>query len=97
MNHLHRDHERCQKCYANLFQPDPAPTDVSNWYWRNPCRKGNTLIGVTYGNGTFVTVGARGTILTSIDGSNWVVRNSGTSTNINAVTYGNNTFVAVRR
>src|SRR5512136_2088465 len=41
---------------------------LDNWHWRNPLPQGNTLQGVTYGNGTFVAVGENGTILTSPDG-----------------------------
>jgi hypothetical protein len=53
------------------------------------------LSAVTYGNGTFVTVGTGGTILTSPDGLTWTVRVSGTSVSLFGVTYGNGTFVAV--
>jgi hypothetical protein len=33
--------------------------------WTRRTSQGNNLFGVTYGNGTFVAVGGRGTILTS--------------------------------
>ena len=49
----------------------------------------NDLNGVAYGDGLFVAVGNRGTILTSPDGVNWTARTSGTSNNLYAVTYGN--------
>jgi len=56
----------------------------------------NSLYGVTYGNGLFVTVGNSGTILTSSDGNTWTnKRTSGTSEDIYEVTYGNSTFVTV--
>jgi hypothetical protein len=56
--------------------------------------RGNDLRGVAYGNGLFVAVGDRGTILTSPDGVNWTERTSGTNW-LFGVTYGNGTFVAV--
>ncbi|MDT7910160.1 MAG: hypothetical protein RQ912_09555, partial [Thermus sp.] len=55
------------------------------------------LNGVTYGNGLFVAVGSRGTILTSRDGVNWTEQTSGTGNRLNGVTYGNGLFVAVGR
>ena len=41
--------------------------------------------------------GNNGTILTSLDGIDWNVRDSGTFNNLPAGTYGNGTFVAVGR
>jgi hypothetical protein len=53
------------------------------------------LIGVTYGNNTFVVVGHPGTILTSADGAIWTLRTSGTSNALRGATNGNNTFIVV--
>ena len=53
------------------------------------------LSGVTYGNGIFVTVGDKGTILTSSNGTTWTERTSGTSEQLYAVTYGDGLFVTV--
>ena len=64
----------------------------TTWTSRN---SGTPLYAVTYGNNTFVAVGAYGTILTSTDGVSWTQRTSPTSNHLRAVTYGNNTFVAV--
>jgi hypothetical protein len=64
----------------------------TTWTLRN---LGNPLLGVTYGNGTFVAVGYEGAILTSPDGATWTARASGTSDWLSGVTYGNGTFVAV--
>ncbi len=58
-----------------------------NWHWRNPLPQGNTLAGVTYGNGTFVAVGFPGVILTSPDGVMWTSRDSGTFSSLSGVTY----------
>ena len=69
------------------------PLDV--WHWRNPLPQGNDLNGVAFGNGTFVAVGGHGTVLTSSDGINWVLRPSGTDNSLERVTFGNGIFVAV--
>jgi len=68
---------------------------LDNWQWRNPLPQGNLLNGVTYGDGTFVAVGDCSTILTSPDGEEWTIKNSGTTYDLQRVTYGNGTFVAV--
>jgi hypothetical protein len=68
---------------------------LDNWHWRNPLPQGNSLNGVTYGNGRFVAVGNAGTILTSPDGVTWTQRDSGVAQNLNGVAYGNGLFVAV--
>ena len=59
-----------------------------------------SLIEITYGNGTYVAVGTSGTILTSMDGITWTTAASGLTNNgmtvgLSGVTYGNNTYVAV--
>ena len=73
-----------------------VPSDpLNNWHWRNPLPQGNTLNGVTYGNGIFVAVGDAGTILTSADGITWTSGTSGTNSNLYGVAYGNEQFVAV--
>ena len=53
------------------------------------------LYEVIYGNGIFVTVGDKGTILTSSNGTTWTERTSGTSEHLYAVTYGEGLFVTV--
>jgi hypothetical protein len=69
------------------------PLDM--WHWRNPLPQGNPLRTVVHGNGIYVAVGGRGTIMTSSDGTNWTRRVSGTSDHLNSVTYANRQFVAV--
>ncbi|MBF0537715.1 MAG: hypothetical protein HQL03_05615 [Nitrospirae bacterium] len=71
------------------------PDALDNWHWRNPLPTGNNLLSVSYGNNTFVAVGANGTILTSPGGVAWTTRTSGTSYDLAGVIYGRNTFVAV--
>jgi hypothetical protein len=73
-----------------------APT---NWQWANPLPQGNDLNAVAYGNGLFVAVGDKDTILTSSDGTHWTVRRgvnvSPNSGNLYGVTYGGGQFVVV--
>jgi len=61
----------------------------------NPLSQTNSFYGVTFGNSTFVAVTSAGTIFTSPDGSNWTLRDSGTTSGLQNVTYGNGIFVAV--
>ncbi len=49
---------------------------------------------VTFGNNTYVIVGANGLILSSTNATEWTQRSSGTETNLYAVIYGDGTFVA---
>ncbi|MBI5100744.1 MAG: hypothetical protein HZB33_02745 [Nitrospirae bacterium] len=68
---------------------------LDDWHWRSPLPQGNDLNDVKYGNGTFVTVGLPGTVMTSPDGISWTVRASGTARSLNGVAFGNNGFVLV--
>jgi hypothetical protein len=70
---------------ANPLDNWVAVTSPSNhWFY-----------GMTYGNGTFVTVGDYGTILTSPDGVAWTLQTSGYTNHLYGVGFGNNAFVAV--
>src|SRR5262245_11849962 len=53
-----------------------------------------TLYDVTFGAGTFVAVGANGTIFTSVNGGPWNPIASGVSNTLRAVAYGGGIFVA---
>jgi hypothetical protein len=68
--------------------------DGVNWTER-ASKTNDILFCVTYGNGIFVAVGAKGAILTSPDGEHWAQRASPTSNHLRGVTYGNGIFVAV--
>jgi photosystem II stability/assembly factor-like uncharacterized protein len=68
---------------------------LDNWHARTSPAAGVPLVGITYGNSTFVAVGESGTILTSPDGVTWTSRNSGTTNSLWGITYANNKFVAV--
>ena len=50
---------------------------------------------VCFGNGTFVAIGDKGAIYSSVDGQNWVERSSGVTENLHGVAYGNGIFVVV--
>src|SRR5262249_16025939 len=54
----------------------------------------NHLQSITFANGLFVAVGETGAILTSPDGTDWVMRQQTPNTFISSVTYGNGEFVA---
>src|SRR5262245_31447007 len=69
---------------------------LDTWTRRNPVPL-PTLSRSAYGNGQFVAVGSYGTIMTSIDGLSWGVRQSGTSKHLNGIAFGNGQFVAVGR
>src|SRR5439155_25856476 len=68
---------------------------LDTWTARNPLLTGNTLTAIAYGNGQFVAVGQKGTVLNSADGVDWVQRQSGTQSNLLAVAYGSGRFVTV--
>jgi hypothetical protein len=55
----------------------------------------SNLLGVAYGNGLFVAVGASGAIMTSPDGITWTARTSPTTGSLRGVAYGNGLFVAL--
>jgi hypothetical protein len=78
-----------------LFTASAWPSSLDTWTVRNPQPTANTLFAITYGNGQFVAVGDLGTIITSPDGANWAVRQSGTTNRLAAVAYGNGQFVTV--
>ena len=52
---------------------------------------------IDFGNGKFVAVGFKGSLITSSDGINWALKNSGVTSNFNAVVYAadKNWFVGI--
>lgn len=65
-----------------------AGSTSSVWSPVSSLPTGNTLSGVTYGNGIYVAVGSSGTILTSVNGTDsWVSHDSG-ATDLNGVACG---------
>ena len=67
--------------------------DGAVWEDHSPSTS-NVLLGVTWGNGTFVVTGVGGTILTSADALHWT-QDAGTTNDLFAVAYGDGQFVAV--
>ena len=59
-----------------------------------PLPPDQTLYDAAFGGGTFVAVGAKGTISSSVSGGAWQSRNSGTTNRLGAVAYGGGIFVA---
>ena len=75
------------------FPSDASPPD--NWITITTGTD-DTFYGITYGGGTFVTVGYNGRILTSPDGVIWTPKTSGDTHHLNAVAHdGASTFIAV--
>lgn len=72
-----------------------AATSIRTWTWRNPLPHGLTIRHSEYdGSSTYAAVGDFGIIMTSTNGSDWTVRQSGTM-NLNGIAYGAGRFVAV--
>ncbi len=69
-------------------------SDGASWTDVSP---GNSeaLLGIAYGNHTFVAVGRYGVIYTSPDGVTWTRRDTGFRADLNEVAFGNGRFVAV--
>jgi photosystem II stability/assembly factor-like uncharacterized protein len=81
--------------FLSLFFPyAPSANPLDNWV-AVTSPSDHWFYGMTYGNGTFVTVGDYGTILTSPDGVAWTLQTSGFTNHLAGVGFGNNAFVAV--
>lgn len=71
------------------------PTNIRTWNWRNPLPHGVTLKSVeTDGAGNYAAVGEFGIVMTSANGVDWAVQQSGTM-NLNGVAIGAGRYVAV--
>src|SRR5579862_2369148 len=68
---------------------------LDQWTWRNPLPTGNQLNGVCFGNSLYVACGEVGTVLTSLDATNWALIPSGTSDNLTAASFGGGLFICV--
>lgn len=70
----------------------PGPIGGQDPNFRN---SGTTsdLLGVAYGNATFVAIGTAGTIITSPDGITWTSRTSGTTNTLYGISFGDGVFV----
>lgn len=68
---------------------------LDNWTWRNPLPTANQLNGVCFGNSLFVACGEVGTVLTSLDATNWVLVPTGTTERLTAISFGKGLFICV--
>ena len=64
------------------------------WTVRNPLPTIEDLNGIAFGNGAFVAVGARGTIVSSSNGVIWTNRGSTTAQDLYSIIFADNRFVA---
>lgn len=68
---------------------------LNNWSLIKPSQAGVALYAIAYGNGQFVAVGYPGVIRTSVDGANWVQRESGTTDALTGIVFANGQFAIV--
>jgi len=66
-----------------------------HWTQRNPLPQNDTLLDVSYGNGRFVAVGQHGSIVSSANGTDWLLHRLRAEVALSGVTFGNGLFVAV--
>ncbi|HSL18518.1 MAG TPA: DUF11 domain-containing protein [Methylomirabilota bacterium] len=69
----------------------------TTWEWVNPLPQGNQLLGAVHGNGLWLAVGKYGTVVTTPDGANPVLRASGSTAELRGVVWTGAQFVAVGR
>ncbi len=84
---------------VTLVASEPSSDSLrepSAWEWRFPQPTSLELHDIVYGDGQFVAVGDRGTVLTSNDGIKWSAISLGEE-DLHAVAYGDGEFVAVGR
>ncbi len=72
-----------------------AADPLDQWFWRNPLPQGNSLASVVFAQNLFVAVGQGGTILTSSNGTNWILQTSPTANSLANVAWLNGKFIAV--
>ncbi len=68
--------------------------DLFDYQWNYGTAHNYELRAVTYGNGKFVAVGLAGTILVSVDGTNWNNQSARIGNLIYGINYDSETFVA---
>lgn len=92
----YKDFEPLSSAFGNIWTFSVGATWVSPTSPANPTSVITTASvgGITYNNGKYVAVGAKGTIVTSSDGATWGSLKKGTL-DLSGVTYGNGKYVAV--
>ena len=73
--------------------PVSAADDL--WEWVTPWPQGHGLKAAAAGNGVWVAVGEKGTVVTSTDGIEWWTTHTGADYGLRNVVWGNGLFVAV--
>ncbi|MBR0599868.1 immunoglobulin-like domain-containing protein [Sinanaerobacter chloroacetimidivorans] len=74
----------------------PAITgSLSDWDWRSPLPTNEHFYGAAWGNNTWVAVGAKDTVVTSLDGVDWTIHNTGSFGTFQDITYCSGQFFAV--
>jgi len=76
-------------------QTQPLPNDPIPVALPWSTASGPTFHRLTFDAGLFVTVGAGGTIATSINGTHWTLHDSGTTADLHAAIYGNDAWWVV--
>lgn len=69
--------------------------DLDKWTWRNPSPLSNSLQSVVWSGTRFVAVGARGAIVSSVDGVVWSARASDARSDLSGIAWNGTLFVAV--
>ena len=78
-----------------LLTPNALQALESQWEWVNPLPQGNSLSAVDVTDGQWTAVGKFGTVMTSIDGSQWVSQETPSTDDLNDVVSDGTTAVAV--
>ena len=76
---------------ATLVESSAAYNVLDHWTQRAT----NNVNRVRFVGGQFVAVGNNGLIMTSSNGANWTVQNSGTNASLKSVAYGYGEYIAV--
>ena len=80
---------------SNAFGSITSPAARLEFLGQWRLRDATQAYGITFGNGLFVAVGEKGTILTSPNGIQWTSRPVATSAKLTSVAYGNPIYTAV--
>jgi hypothetical protein len=67
---------------------------LDHWVRRNPLPQNDPLLEITYGNGRFVAVGERGSVVVSSNGVDWSAHPLRAQARTRSIAFGNGVFVA---
>lgn len=74
-----------------------TPDLISSWAMQNIGEINVYLSDLTYGNGKFVIIGDKGTILTSTDAISWTQQDSGTTIELQKIIFADNKFIILTK